>query len=190
MSEDKINKDQDLKIALEGYRAAIEIYLHQTTQIWDRCNAMVLANSIFIAAISLNITSQLHLKSFSYLFLAGGFSICVIWLFLVSRGFDYQDYYVYKARKIEQDYFLRIVNTLYEGRSFSNGDQTIKIEFHDGDKYPKENWLSRERIARGRNASYIIVFIFMVIYFVLFYLEIKPYLYKSSFYLYSILMAK
>ncbi|MEJ5330828.1 MAG: hypothetical protein WHT07_11825 [Desulfobaccales bacterium] len=62
-----------------------------------------------------------------------GFIICIIWFLLIKRGMDYEKYWVYSARELEEKYFNNSIRVLSRGGSYLDGDEII-IELKDSKK--------------------------------------------------------
>jgi hypothetical protein len=88
---------------------------------WSRYNAMLVANSVILAAIGL--TGDATERSFALdvgLPLVG-ILLCLLWVSLVARGFDYFAYWILSARELEERYMAAEVVTVSRGGPFSSG---------------------------------------------------------------------
>jgi hypothetical protein len=112
----------DIRIAYQG---AIEMASHEGEAVWARFNVILVANSIVLLALT---TSTNTLPPNSGIVLpVGGIVLCVMWLFLMKRGFTYEKYYVVTARLLEQRLANGSIRTLSSGMFLSEG-KLVKIE--------------------------------------------------------------
>jgi hypothetical protein len=150
----------DIENARVGYQAAINLWTYQGREIWARFNVMLVANSILIGVIGLDITNHPTptLSIFSWILSFFGIFICLAWILLMKRSNDYQNYYVHKAFELEG--LLNKVNIVFEGKTFQKGDPVKIAGISETLKMNK--W-----IPSTRNISYFIIVLFIIIYLTL-----------------------
>jgi hypothetical protein len=83
-----------------GYKAALDLVLSTTNQTWARFNAMLVANTVIIAA-SVQVLVKGPPPSWGVFLPMVGFALCVLWVLAVARGLAYQRYYMDQTRKLE-----------------------------------------------------------------------------------------
>ncbi len=111
-----------------GYQAAVSLWTNEAQLIWARFNAMLVANSIVMAVIGVALTSEHPKPTLALVTAVAGFVLCVMWVPLTFRGFDYHKYWILSARQLEAR--LRPpVETVSRGRKFARGDV---VDFGDG----------------------------------------------------------
>jgi hypothetical protein len=92
-----------------GYRVAVDLWTYQGNLNWNRFNVMLAANSIILSVIGVVLSSQSFLPVFEVLFPAIGIVLCIVWAFLMVRGFDYHKYWSSQARELEEEYLSDVV---------------------------------------------------------------------------------
>ena len=116
-NDDARSVREDARVA---YKAAIDLWITSANQLWARFNVMLLANSILLA-----ITGQFAVENklallgrwyLLYLLLPViGFALCCMWLAVLSRGLQYQNYYVKAARALENAHLSPTVTVVSKG---------------------------------------------------------------------------
>lgn len=147
-----------------GYQAAINLWMYEGATSWARLNVMVVANSIIIGAISLLLINQHPLAILIVSLTILGLVLCITWLSLIMRSFDYHDYWVLSARELEELYLADSIQTVSRGGSFASGN-TVQIKIGNNHRNLKMNVLSRIKV---RWISYIIISTFIGVYIILF----------------------
>ena len=110
--------DTDIENARLGYQTAVHLWASQSEQLWGGFNAIVVANSIAIAAVVL-LSERIGWRWgwFPVLILSiAGILFCVLWLRIIHRHFWYQDYYITQSRELEGG--LAPVETVQKGKIF------------------------------------------------------------------------
>jgi len=147
---------QDARI---GYQVAINLWVYEGQLIWSRFNAMVVANGIILAAISVLLTTERvdwkPLVGLSAL----GIVLCLIWALMTARGFDYHDYWIRSARELEKGH-LNTVRTVSRGGEFAEGQQ---VEFDLPEKWRRHQIGCMGRVPFAC-ASYISIAVFFIVY--------------------------
>ncbi len=120
--EKVIHSKELLETARVGYASAIELYTYEGETIWSRFSAMVIGNSILVAAIS-----QLYISDKKPLLLIialafTGILLDITWFVLMTRSFAFQDYWLLAARELEELYLFPPVQT------YANGEILIHPE--------------------------------------------------------------
>ncbi|MDY0042657.1 MAG: hypothetical protein RBS57_20290 [Desulforhabdus sp.] len=131
-----------------GYQVAVSLWTYQGNLNWGRFNIMLTANSIIISAIGLVPSSP---SIFRDVLPIAGLFLCILWLFLTARGFDYHKYWVSQARSIEEKYLSDVIKTISEAKTTKEGG---KMEF---------GWLSKLGGSQKR-ATYLVIFVFVFVY--------------------------
>jgi hypothetical protein len=156
-----------------GYQTAIDLWTNESEQSWARFNAMLVANSAILAVIGLAETNSPPIHLFSIGLSFAGLFLCGIWLIIIKRGFDYQNYYVMSAREIEERFLANTIKTVSRGGTFADG-QPINIIIDGKPKMLRMSWCSR--IAKTEYICIIVICIFMVIYFAAFAFGVIPFI--------------
>jgi len=153
--------ESECENARVGYQAAINLWTFQGAEIWARFNVMIVANSIFIGVMGLNIIDSSPIPFLTLGLSLGGIIICVAWFLLMKRSHEYQKYYLYSARELEERYLFKSVKTVSDGRTFANGDEVKRFRDIESKPFKMSRWspLSAEK------ASYIVIIVFFAIYF-------------------------
>lgn len=108
-----------------GYAGAISLWRYQGRQPWETSRVMVLANSVLLSVLFIGLSNLNSLPGAWILpfFPGAGLIICLVWLPLVSRGYDLHKYFVLKARELEQSLDWP-VDTVERGGEFLNDGKT------------------------------------------------------------------
>jgi hypothetical protein len=152
--------DENIENARIGYQVATNLWIYEGNTAWAIFNAMLVANSIVLAAEGIG--SGLVKKWFPVI----GFVLCIMWYSLNSRGLQVHDYRVHVSREIEEMY-LRPVNILSRGAKFHNGDN-VNV-FIGGRLKPLK--LSGFGRIRANFVTKGAIFIFAVLHIVLYIVE-------------------
>lgn len=130
-SKNNENHEKDEKEnARVGYQVAVDLAIKEEKLFWDQFNALLVANSILIIAISSVIcrdyTCQEDLISDLPWFLAIiGVVLSVLWYLLTVRRDKYHLYYLFSAKEIEAEYLRCQVQTIRRGKDFSDGNPVL-----------------------------------------------------------------
>jgi hypothetical protein len=166
---DEKNKRKDSKKRIDiekvrfGYQMITNLWFYEGNLLWSKFNALLVANSILLASLGLLIKFESTFsKSLSIWIPLAGIILCTLWFFLTKRGFEYYDYWISNARKIEEDYpndFLPIVS---RGHDFVEGK----------DKEMRMGFLAR--FIKARKNSYVIIFLFFITHLIIFFIINQP----------------
>jgi hypothetical protein len=155
------------QIAVEGehaaaaYGAAINLWTYEGQLIWARYNAMLVANSVVLAAIGLTVGDDDASLALGAGLPIAGMVLCVLWWNLIVRGFDYYAYWILSAREIEELYLAPVVKTVARGAAFAEGRV---VHFGKGAKETTHQLSRVSRLLRVRHNSYIVLLVFVVLY--------------------------
>jgi hypothetical protein len=161
---------KQLDNARVGYQVATGLWIYEGGLIWSKFNALLVANSIVIAAIVVIMTvadsaSPLVVGGFSILMSIVGFSLCLLWIAITERSFTFHNLWVLSARKTEEQFLKNAVTTVTRGGALADGNE---VKFSIGEP-PEERSVSLGRRAlRVETATYRIIYLFMGLYVVLF----------------------
>jgi len=109
-----------------GYQVAVSLRIHEGELFWDQFNALLVANSIFLATIGLAMSTSSPLRVFSLGMPIAGIILCMLWFLLTKRRFAYRLYYTLSAREIEEKFLSDSVQTISRGGDFADGKE-IKL---------------------------------------------------------------
>jgi len=141
---------------MNGYDAAVQMITYEGRVIWTSFRAL-LETHMFIIAISGVVYNYFpDFNQLRWILPVLGIILCIMWLLITLRQFDYYKYWHAWAREIETTTggLPRMIST---GRSFSDGnDVTI------GGDSMRLGWWSR--LFRVRFLIYAIIMGFIVIY--------------------------
>lgn len=127
---------QDARI---GYQAAIALWVSESGLVWNRLGAMIVANTIILTLIGIGMTAETRLPLVLLLPLCGaGIILCILWLLMTARGYDYLLHYRVSAEDLEKE--LQGVDTVSGSKK---GGMT------------------------GRTLSYVIIIVFVILYLLL-----------------------
>jgi len=155
-------QDNNLENARVGYQVAVNLWTYEGETLWSKFNAMLVANGIFLAAISLFMTAS-NRPVFSILLpcvmSSVGIILCVFWFLLTKRGFEYHDYWVFSAREIERQYFKSLIQTVSRGERFADGQEVQFVGEKKALKMSNLSWL-----VPAKCAAYVIIGLFIFLY--------------------------
>lgn len=112
----------DARIA---YQTAISLWVYEGNLIWSKFNAMLVANSIVLAVVGFAQSSTVLSHAVKTALPVVGTLLCLFWLHLTKRGFDYCVYWIVSARELEEKYFSAEVRTVSRGGRFANGSRVV-----------------------------------------------------------------
>lgn len=144
MKEERLKNPEDLENARIKYSSVLNIKNSEGEIQWNRYNAMLLANTIFITLISFsnNNSSRIFISKIMFWIMPIlGLVLCHLWRQMTERGFMWGRFWMKKANEIENQIGGKI-NPIQEGKKL------------------------RDVIGAGvtRNASFMIIKIFALIY--------------------------
>jgi len=149
------NDFQEVENARVGYQVAVDLWIAETTLRWSKFNAMLVANSLVLAALAF---CQPILPA--YMVAIAGLWLCAVWFLAARRGSDYHDFYIANARSLEERH-LKPAVLVSDGARFSAGDRvTVKL----GDDKSIDQQMSAPRWVSVRVLSLSVVWLFVFIY--------------------------
>jgi hypothetical protein len=143
--------------ALEGYRAAITMVSYEGQLIW-RVFACLLASNAFVVAL-VSAYLELHPENtwLPRLLPFLGIFICLVWILITMRQFDYYKYWFAWARQLEKTGLASELGMVAAGKRFSDGE-TVTV---DGKEY-RMGWGSR--LFRIQWLVYTVILLFIIVY--------------------------
>ena len=158
-------RDAAAENARVGYQVAVTLATYSGGGVWSIFNAMVVANSVIIAGITLFLTNQPGLRTLVALLSVVGPGPSITWLLLVKRAHQYVECYILSAREIEKTHLAPDVRTLSRGAAFSRGETVVIGPDHSSAslRMPTYAWL------RGQYVSYVGILLLTAVYVVLLY---------------------
>lgn len=163
-SSENTNREEKCKENAEiGYRAAMDLTIKEESLFWSQFNALLVANSIFITAISITMDRNFLTRSSISAAAIVGIFLCFLWILLTERRNNYRIYYLLCAREIEEKYFKDTFNIYRRGEIFSRGSE---VEFDMKDADGKLGKLQLPCLGRMKvlQWSYLIIAAFIAIY--------------------------
>lgn len=116
----KLKDPQDLEDARVKYTAAIALKCSEGEIQWNRYNAMLIVNTIFIGLIGFTFGKDINISQivrfifwFTPIF---GLLICESWYKMTERGFKWTQFWMEESNKIEQQ-FEGQIDPVQEGKS-------------------------------------------------------------------------
>ena len=143
-----------------GYQVAVDCTIKEENLFWNQFNALLLANSILITAISFAISSQ---AEFTSIMAVSGIFICFLWYQLTERRSDYRNYYLLSAREIEENYMDFPVQTFSRGGDFADGS-TVGMKINGRYRNHQKSFFGS--LLDIRYWSFFIITIFLMIHVV------------------------
>jgi hypothetical protein len=157
----------EVENARVGYQAAVNLWIYEGSQIWSKFTAMIYANTIVLATIGIVITSSragdLGLLRIALGIL--GLVLCLSWILLTKRSFEYYNYWIFSSRELEENYLSDSVRTVSRGAVFADG-QPVSFQTKPPIHHQASAKLPNIRI---QTISYIIIAVFMGLYVVTFF---------------------
>jgi len=113
----------ELKIAALGYETAIQLWAIENQGRLSVYNAMLLANSLVLAAIGFSYQAP-NFPHLLKLFLPCiGIFLCALWYGTERRAIGIAELRLFSAHEIEEKYFQDVIKNLSRGRNFSKGEK-------------------------------------------------------------------
>lgn len=138
------------------YEACIDMRIAESQIQWERYNAMLVVNTIFIALMGFTFDPKFKVPILVEQILPPlGIVLCYLWIQMTKRGFMWVKFWTDLARTIEEKYGNKNqINPFSEGLLHKIHNQTV---------------------VRTENASYFIIGIFITIYSMIFVNNLIPY---------------
>jgi len=153
MNDNLSNNRDILDKALTAYEVTAQLWMYEGQLTWSIFNAMLVANSIIMAASDLSNSDLLSL----FLPLLG-IVLCVIWFFFNARGFEVHDYRVLSTREIEEQHLAPVSEVVSRGARFHAG-KPVKLII-DGEEITRK--LTRcASIGNTKCLAYTIILMFI-----------------------------
>lgn len=139
------------------YEACINMRIAESQIQWERYNAMLVINTIFIGLVGFTYSTDFEIPLIIKQILSPlGIILCLLWLQMTKRGFMWTTFWTEKAREIEEKY----------------GNKQQINPFIEGKKHKDAN----EVTFNTRMSSYSIIVMFIIIYLLIFINNILPYI--------------
>ena len=119
---EKKSSSEQLENARLGYQAAISMWNYYGEGLWAKYNALLVANSIVIAAIGLVYASQDPLPVLACALPILGLMLSAVWFLITRRGTEQHVFFGLAARELEERFLSNEVNLLSRGTSYAAGD--------------------------------------------------------------------
>lgn len=113
--------DADLQKAMLGYETAIQLWAAENENRMETDNAMLLSNSLILAAIGFSYQTISFHPVFKYFLPVVGIVICLVWYMSRKRAAEKAILWIYCAREIEGKFFHPKFKHLYYGHLFGRG---------------------------------------------------------------------
>ena len=161
------NPPTTIENARVGYQAAVSLWIYEGSQIWSKFTAMIYANTIVLATIGIVITSARasDLRVLRTALAILGLVLCLSWILLTKRSFEYYNYWIFSSREIEENYLSDAVQTVSRGAIFADGKQ-VSFQTRPALQHQASAQLPNIKI---QTVSYVIIAVFMVLYVVTFF---------------------
>lgn len=154
----QITSLDDIRLA---YQTAVSIWTYEGNLIWSKYNAMLVANSIILAIIGFTISAPNMPVLFSVATPLAGMALCVLWLLLTRRGFEYHRYWVLAARELEEQHLAPAIKTISRGGRLIDG-RPVELSIDGKTRVYRLDSISSFLSASWN--SYIVIGIFFVLY--------------------------
>lgn len=155
-------RKEKMENARIGYQVASNLWICENQVYWSRFSALVLVNSILLAAIAVMSASDkcssqiLH----CYIMPCAGIILCILWLLISLRSSKKYFYYMNSARELEEKFLSDIVKTSSREPNMSKKEGVC---FPPHFKESKIKMRFYNKLSIGR-CSYCIIGLFAVIY--------------------------
>jgi hypothetical protein len=129
--------------------------------LWSKFNALLVANSIVLAALALNLTSEHPARYLTVPFAGAGVVLCIVWTQTTKRGFENYVYWIMSSRELEELYLSDPVKTVSRGGDFAEG-RAVTLQISS-----RKKKMEMSRLGDGlrvQNASYILIGVFAALY--------------------------
>jgi len=163
-SKDKAHCEQ-AENARVGYEAAIQMWYYYGEVLWQKYNALLVANSIVISAIGLVLKGQDTSLVLCLILPFLGLMLCAMWFLIVERSREYHIYFMLSAREIEEKYLANEVKSLERGARYGKGEQVALRLGGEAKPLQMSRWA---RWLKTRTLSCIVILIFVLIYLFVF----------------------
>jgi len=110
--------NRDIQKAAAKYRVAIDKNISESEILWSRYNAMLVFNTLLITTIGFVFQNQTIGGDLLLLLPILGLISCLVWFTVTRKGFIWINYWIYSARKLEEEYFKdnnEVMNPILHG---------------------------------------------------------------------------
>ena len=151
-----------------GYHTAIQMLMANWTASWSTFSSMLTAN-IFIAALS-GVVIGFYPERMVIKTALGvvGLGVCLCWLLVTMRHFDYSKYWFAWARHYEREYLSPEVRLISEGQKFSKGE-IPDVPWKDTEDPPRLRAISRFRVEQ---LMIIVICGFILLYILMLFVDV------------------
>jgi hypothetical protein len=146
-----------------GYQMAIQLALKEADVIWKVFQSMLAANSLLIVAVGAIIKMFPQYSFAKDLFAIMGILLCIAWILITVRSYEYHKYWIAWARHLENCLDPQ-VKIMRQGQLFSRGEQAHIIP---DDEYNYKKMSGAGRLFRIEWLMHFIIIIFIFIYFMI-----------------------
>lgn len=169
-------KDTEREVgnARVGYQVAVHLATAYSSGVWSIFNAMLVANSIFLAGIGIALTGEAKNTSLALLLSFGGLAVCTFWLLLVRRPEKLALYYTGSALALEKQ--LGDVKTLSKGEELAERKRVVLKSEGDRECYS----IGLTEGIRGRFATASVVAVFSALYLVFLLWAVVPHFWRLA----------
>jgi len=112
---------EEIQNARVGYQAAVTLWVAESTQLWARFTAMILTNGALLATRAWIKPTDVVIR---VAMAVVGVTVCLLWWFLLRRGYAYLGFLVAQARDLER--YLAPVATVQRGHDFLNNPDFVR----------------------------------------------------------------
>ena len=141
------------------YQAAIGMWSYYGDALWSTYNALLVANSVVIAAVGLLFASSQPLLLLRWALLGLGLLLCIMWAFITARAVELHVFWGLVAREFEER--SGVFDLRSRGGRFVAGE-SVTLEYGSALHVRKMPWCAR--LLPTRWAAYAVIVIFAVIY--------------------------
>ena len=97
----------DIKFVSE-YKTSVNMRISEAQIQWERFNAMLVINTIFIGLIGFTFSNDFKIPIIIQKFIPLiGIFLCILWYRMTARGFMWTRFWTKEARKIEEKYCIK-----------------------------------------------------------------------------------
>lgn len=158
-----------LEIAKLGYESAIQLWAAENEGRHEEYNAMLVANSLILAAIGFSYQTTSFYPPVKYLLPIIGIVICLAWYMSGKRAIEKAIFWIYCARELEGKFFKSVFQHLFRGHLFGKGKA---IDFLLEGQIKSRQMKFWGRHVKGQVFSNLIILLFSIMYITVLVIEI------------------
>ncbi len=147
----------DLQKAMLGYETAIQLWAAEIQNRMSHYNAMLVANSLILAAVGFSYQTTGFYQPIKLLLVALGIVLCIIWYLSEKRAIEKAVFWLYSAKEIEEKYFSDVFSTLTRSTLFRDAKP---VTFLFEGKARNRKMKFRGRVLKTQTAFSIIILLF------------------------------